>query len=188
MTQVGHILTGISIGVVFIPERKKARWKLVYFSIFSLLALVPDFRFKYWGHDRYYISHSIFTNTLAIILVIMLLYSRKGLITQLGGWRVIAGGSFAWLSHLLLDTFYNHGKGLAMFWPFSEARVALPVAWFSVVENVPPPITWDTVRIMLIELACYGTLLLCVLALKWSGAIRWIAQQFSGKNVNTISK
>jgi hypothetical protein len=38
----------------------------------------------------------------------------KGIRTRTGGWLVLAGGGVAWLSHLLLDTFYNHGLGLAM--------------------------------------------------------------------------
>jgi len=176
MTQVGHVLTGVTIGVVCIPERKSLRWRFIYYIVFSLLALVPDFKIRYWGHDRYYISHSIFANLLAITIVILFLSSRKVLIDRLGGWRVVIGGCLAWLSHLLLDTFYNHGKGLAMFWPISDARLALPIAWFSVVKNIPPPMTWETARILLIEFVCYGGLLLCVVLLKRSGAIQRIGK------------
>jgi hypothetical protein len=176
MTEVGHVLTGVTIGVVCIPERKSPRWRFIYYIVFSLLALVPDFKIRYWGHDRYYISHSVFTNLLAIMIVILLLTSRKGLIDRLGGWSVVIGGSLAWMSHLLLDTFYNHGKGLAMFWPISDARLALPIVWFSVVKHIPPPMTWETARILLIEFVCYGTLLLCVVLLKRSGVIQRIGK------------
>jgi hypothetical protein len=166
MTQVGHILAGTTIGVAFLPEKKTSRWTALYFFIFAMLAEIPDFRFKYWGHDRYYISHSIFTNLLGITLAILLLSIRKGLISRIGGWRVVMGGSLAWLSHLLLDTFYNHGKGVAMFWPFSDARLALPIPWLSVVTNVPPPLTWDTIRIMLIELATFGPVLVLAILIR----------------------
>jgi hypothetical protein len=172
MTQVGHILTGVTIGVVCIPERKPLRWKFVYYIVFSLLALVPDFKIKYWGHHRYYISHSVFTNLLVIIVIILLISRHKGVTERLGGWSVVIGGSLAWLSHLLLDTFYNHGKGLAMFWPISDARLALPIAWFSVVTNIPPPMTWETARILLIELVCYGAVFLCVVLLKQGRTIQ----------------
>jgi len=174
MTPVGHILTGASIGVVCLPQKKPWHWKLVYFVIFSCLALVPDFKIKYWGHHRYYISHSVFINTLAIIMMVALLSKRKGLIDKLGGWWVVVGGGLAWLNHLLLDTFYNHGKGLAMFWPLSQARLAIPIAWFSVVEAIPPPLTRETARIFLIEFVSYGVLLLCVIVLKQSGILQWI--------------
>jgi membrane-bound metal-dependent hydrolase YbcI (DUF457 family) len=187
MTPVGHVLTGISIGVVSMPERKKTPWKILYFVAFSLLSLVPDFHIPYWGHDRYYISHSIFTNLLAILILILLLSRSKKLIEKLGGWKVIIGGSLAWLSHLLLDTFYNHGKGLLMFWPFSEARLALPIPWFSVVKDLPPPFTEETIRILLIELVSYGALLLVVIVLKRSGALQWMAQHIFRTNNNNAS-
>ncbi|MBT3315884.1 MAG: hypothetical protein HN390_14850 [Anaerolineae bacterium] len=175
MTQVGHILTGIAIGTVFIPEKKEPRWRFIFFFIFSLLALIPDFRIKYWGHHRYFISHSIFINMIGILVVTLFLFSQKELFTKLGGWKVLLGGSLAWVSHLLLDTFYNHGKGLAMFWPFSDARLALPISWFSVVKNLPRPITWELIRILLIELAFYGTLLLVVIILKRTKIMQRIA-------------
>lgn len=41
------------------------------------------------------------------------------------------GLALAWYSHLLLDTLYNHGYGLAMFWPVSDRSIALPVPWLS---------------------------------------------------------
>jgi hypothetical protein len=187
MTPVGHVLTGISIGVVSMPKRIKTPWKIVYFIAFSTLSLAPDFHIKYWGHHRYYISHSIFTNMLAILILILLLSRGKNMITKLGGWKVVIGGVLSWLSHLLLDTFYNHGKGLLMFWPFSEARLALPIPWFSVVQASPPPFTEETVRILLIELASYGALLLFVIVLKRSGAVQWISQHIfrvSSNNTN----
>jgi hypothetical protein len=177
MTEVGHILTGATIGVACMPEQKPLRWRFVYFLIFILLAVIPDIKIKYWGHDRYYISHSLFTNVLAMFGVILFLSRRKGLIDELGGRMIVVGGGLAWLSHLFLDTFYNHGKGLAMFWPISEARLALPIAWFSVVKNIPPPMTWETARILLIEFVCYGALLLIVIFLKRSGVIQRIIKK-----------
>jgi membrane-bound metal-dependent hydrolase YbcI (DUF457 family) len=112
---------------------------------------------------------------IGILVVTLFLFSQKELFTKLGGWKVLLGGSLAWVSHLLLDTFYNHGKGLAMFWPFSDARLALPISWFSVVKNLPRPITWELIRILLIELAFYGTLLLVVIILKRTKIMQRIA-------------
>lgn len=182
MTQVGHILTGATIGVISMPEGKTFRWKLVYFVAFGWLALAPDWRIKHWGHYRYNISHSIFTNALAILVLVVILYSWKGMIPRIGGWGVVIGGIIAWLSHLLLDTFYNHGRGIAMFWPFSRARVALPIPWFSVVSHIPPPMTWEIWRILLIELFCYGVLLLGAIVLRRSGVLKRIAQSICKLN------
>ena len=174
MTQVGHTLTGIAIGVACLPEAKSTRWKTVHLAVFALLALVPDFRFQYWGHHRYYISHSIFMNLLIIIHILLVFICLKEFREKLGGWSVVIGGVLAWLSHLLLDTFYNHGKVLLMFWPFSEARLALSIPWFSVVEKPPPPFTSETVSILLIEFAFYGAILLLVVVVKKSRAFHQI--------------
>ena len=164
------------------PEGKTLRWKIVDFAVFGWLALAPDWRIKYWGHHRYDISHSIFTNTLAILILVVVLLCWKGMIVKIGGWGVVVGGIVAWLSHLLLDTFYNHGQGIAMFWPFSKARVALPIPWFSVVRNIPPPMTWEIWRIVLIELGCYGALLLGAILLKRSGLVKRLTQKIRKLN------
>jgi hypothetical protein len=31
-----------------------------------------------------------------------------------------------------LDSLYNHGHGVAIFWPLSDVRLALPIPWFAV--------------------------------------------------------
>lgn len=164
MTQVGHTLTG----VICLPEKEPARWKIAHLAGFVLLANVPDFRFRYLGHHRYFISHTVFMNLFVILHVLPVFICLKDIRDKIGGWSVVVGGVLAWLSHLLLDTFYNHGKGVKMFWPFSEVRLALPIPWFSVVKNPPPPLTSETVQILLIELAFYGTLLLLVVGAKKS--------------------
>jgi hypothetical protein len=61
------------------------------------------------------------------------------------------GGASAWLSHLLLDSFYNHGKGISIFWPFSKARLALPIPWFDLGVGSPAHI----MHVFLIEFLSY---------------------------------
>lgn len=171
MTHVGHTLTGIAIGATCLPEGKSAKWKTIHLVVFALLANVPDFRFQYWGHHRYFISHSLFVNLSLILFILAAFISIKPLTAKVGGWQVVLGGVFAWLSHLLLDTFYNHGQGLPMFWPFSDASLALPIPLFSVVKTPPPPLTTETLQIYTIEFFFYGAVLLLVLGLKR----RWIS-------------
>ena len=118
MTQVGHLLTGAAIGVLCKPDRTPPKWLTAYFGAFLLLANIPDLPFKNWGHDRYDISHSIFVNLFLIAMLAALLLFWKHFRSKIGGWKVIAGGMAAWLSHLLLDSFYSHGYGVAIFWPF----------------------------------------------------------------------
>lgn len=52
-----------------------------------------------------------------------------------------------------------------MFWPLGPWRLALPIAWFSVMDGVPKTLDDRVLRIFGIELLAYGSLL--VLALFW---------------------
>ena len=72
--------------------------------------------------------------------------------------RLILFGAAACLSHLLLDTFYNHGNGLAMFWPASEATLAFPIPWFETIKS--PLASVQNLKTFAIEFACYAPLLL----------------------------
>jgi membrane-bound metal-dependent hydrolase YbcI (DUF457 family) len=166
MTQVGHTLTGAAIGVLCLPRGSSATHKAIHIAAFALLANLPDLPFPGWSHDRYEISHSLFVNVLLIVLVAAGLFFMPRARAGLGGWQVAAAGALAWLSHLLLDTFYNHGGGLAMFWPVSEARLAFPIAWFSIVQGPPFPITPATWRIFAIEFAAYLPALLLAILFK----------------------
>jgi membrane-bound metal-dependent hydrolase YbcI (DUF457 family) len=70
-----------------------------------------------------------------------------------------------WLSHLLLDSFYNHGYGVAIFWPFSTARLALPMPWFSVVTE-PMYFAAEGFREYLAEFVFYSLFLVTALITK----------------------
>ncbi len=146
MTPVGHSLVGAAVGVVVMP-RYKSRWaSAAFLSVFVALANLPDWRLPYWGHERYDISHSVFVNLALIIVCAAVLRICKFTRANIGAWPMIIGGAIAWLSHLFLDSFYSHGQGIAIFWPFSTARLALPMPWFRTWWSIPPPFTWDTLR------------------------------------------
>jgi len=166
MTQVGHALTGAAIAVICLPKNKSLRYKSIHFVAFIALSLIPDYPFQNWGHDRYYISHSLFTNILLIFGLTLLLAIFKNTRMKIGGWHVAACGTAAWLSHLLLDSFYNHGKGVAIFWPLSKARLILPIPWLSVVKLLPPPITPELLKILLIEFVTFSPLVLLAIVFR----------------------
>jgi len=159
MTFVGHVLTGAAIGMVAMPDYPRKSQKTIHLLVFALLATVPDWPFKNWGHELYYFSHSIFINLLfiglgwVILFITPRLWKKYSLDSETWqvSWQLMLGGSLAWLSHLLLDTFYNHGKGLMMFWPVSDARLALPVPWLAVASRPFLPVSAGNVRIFLLE-------------------------------------
>ncbi len=138
MTQVGHMLMGTALGIVSLPAQASLQWKAGHLAAFALLALVPDLPLPWWGHERYDISHSLFVNLLLILIAVALLALPGSIRERIGGRVVLMSGVLAWLSHLLLDSFYNHGLGVAIFWPLSSAQLALPIPWFSVVPMIPP--------------------------------------------------
>lgn len=160
MSPVGHTLTGLAIGLGVVPAAWTRRSQAVAFGCFALLANAPDLPLPGWGHERYDISHSVFVTAMGCLLLSLVSYSLLKRF-KLSPRRWLLAGCGAWYSHLLLDTFYNHGKGLAMFWPLSNSRVALPIPWFQTLtaESV---LCWRNFRVGAIELVCYGTLLALV--------------------------
>lgn len=165
MTEVGHFLTGATIGVLSMPKSADKKHRTAHIAAFLFLAVIPDLPFKGWGHDRYYFSHSFFVTLLLILVVGLAFLLLKELRIKLGDWPVLIGGALAWLSHLLLDSFYNHGKGIMIYWPFSEARLALPIPWFGLGIGSPIQIA----QVLLIEFVSYFPLLLLAIFLrrKW---------------------
>jgi membrane-bound metal-dependent hydrolase YbcI (DUF457 family) len=130
MTPIGHTLTGLTIGYLAIPRVTPFKPKLILLAAFALAASAPDLPFPYWGHFHYEISHNIFTTTIGVVMMECVLAWRfRG--REPVGWRVMLGLALAWYSHLLLDSMYNHGYGVAMFWPMSDKSFALPVPWLA---------------------------------------------------------
>jgi len=162
MTEVGHALTGAAIGILCVPKKSNGKQRFLHITSFMLIATIPDWPFKNWGHDRYYFSHSFFVTLLFIWLLLITLFFSKKLRNKLGGWAVITGGSLAWLSHLLLDSFYNHGKGIAIYWPFSKARLALPIPWFDVGTGSLAHL----LHVFLVEFVSYFPLVLLALLIR----------------------
>lgn len=170
MTQVGHVLVGGGmLGVLSTPREMSARARAAYFVALALLANVPDLPFRGWGHDAYHVSHSLFVNGLLILLSLagLALWRARG--GRRLDRRFVVGGVAAWLSHLLLDSMYSNGRGLAMFWPLSDARLALPIPWLSTVRSPQPLTDWYTLRVCAIEFVFYGLFVVLALVIRRAG-------------------
>jgi hypothetical protein len=154
MTFVGHSLVGASLAQATIPAG--ATWKQWAFivNLYVLLAFFPDLPFPGWGHFRYEVSHSLYVNLLLIVpaaAVICYLQSRKGV----ASYRLVAGGVVVWLSHFPLDAMYNHGRGVAIYWPFSAATLNLPLPWFATLDMSLPLTSGYNARVFLVEAIFY---------------------------------
>ena len=161
MTPVGHSLTGLAIGISTVPSEFSTKKKILHGLCFIILANIPDLPLPYWGHDLYYISHSVFVN-FALFLVVSGLFWKtfQKLYPTFPIWQIILFGWIAWFSHLLLDSFYNHGLGVMIWWPFSEQSLCLPIPWFSVLNAPVLSLTKESLRIWSIEFISYSPLVL----------------------------
>lgn len=167
MTQMGHSLVGLSFGILALkklPLNAKRIFIPSILILFVILANLPDLPVPGWGHDRYEVSHSLWITMIvalgiscAYLLLCKYIFKTKpqGLFLLLM--------NLALFSHLLLDSFYNHGYGVAIFWPFSSASLVLPIPWLSVQKDLPPPITQEMIKIWLLEFLTFGPLLLVAL-------------------------
>jgi hypothetical protein len=159
MTSIGHSIVGASFSVASMPVGASRRYKIVSLLIFTLLANFPDIPVPHWSHDFYDFSHSLIVNLALIIpaAAILLLFRKFRKLPEMG--RLIIFGACAWLSHLLLDTFYSHGNGVVILWPVSQASLAIPVPWFSTLPMDPIQNFVKILRIFLFEILSYSPLL-----------------------------
>jgi len=158
MTSVGHCLTGLSFAALLVPRSWERKEKLATFAAFTLVANAPDLPLPFWGHYNYRVSHSLFVNLALVAVVVGLLISSRAWRSEAARRWVVLGGAAAWLSHLLLDSFYSHGHGIRIFWPVSDGALRLPVPWFHVLQR-DSPADLATLQILATEALCYGALL-----------------------------
>jgi membrane-bound metal-dependent hydrolase YbcI (DUF457 family) len=164
LTPIGHTLTGLAIGYLAIPRDTPRKQKAVLLGAFALVASAPDLPLPYWGHSDYRISHSLFTAAIGVTILNFILWFRfRG--RRPVTWGVMIGLAFAWYSHILLDTFYNHGWGLPVLWPFSDARLALPIPWLSI-GNKNDIFSIHNVKVAVLEILTFGPFLVMAYLVK----------------------
>lgn len=168
MTTVGHTLTGLSIAVLSLPPGRSYRWYALTGACFIAFANVPDFPLPGWGHGSYAVSQSIFV-TILLAGIFVSLFRSLGPRTGVGG-LVILAWSAAWLSHMVLDSMYAQGNGIAIVWPISDAHLAMPVPWFETLQL--PARSENNIRVFWIETIAYGAMLVSCIGLRWVWSFR----------------
>jgi len=167
MTPVGHIITGAAIGILCLPEGSSRSRTLIHVSTFAFLANIPDLALPYWGHEKYEISHSIFVNLLLISTLSLVVFLNPKWRQRLVKYKWISVCSIgAWMSHFLLDSFYNHGHGIAIFWPFSAARLVLPIPWLATFKGSMSHLSFVDLKVFALEVATFCPLLIVALIVR----------------------
>ena len=175
MTPIGHSMTGLALAAFALPDKGKPTKRILrsrgIAAAFVVLANLPDGPVQGWGHDQYHISHSVFVNLTLIVSVIAIvrIFASK---TWFGSWRFLTLAAMAWLSHLLLDSFYNHGRGIAIFWPVSSSRLNLAMPWFANYDLSQSIVSQHNLTVFAIEFIAYLPILLAAVVISKKLRIR----------------
>ena len=166
MTPIGHSLIGLSFAALAVPINRKTsiiNWRsLGVACAFVALANLPDWPLPNWGHDRYDISHSVFVNVglIGLVVVLVKVFAKRNWLSRN---RFLVLAAMAWTSHLLLDTFYNHGKGIGLLWPVSKQKLSLAMPWFGNWDLSQPVTSSHNLSVFGIEFLVYFPILLAAL-------------------------
>ena len=165
MSPVGHSLVGLAFAALAYPKNGGMKWRIGLPVAFIALASLPDWPIPNWGHDRYDISHSIFVNV-ALISIVVALYNLTPRLRSKIPKQCLWLGFAAWLSHLLLDSFYNHGRGVAIYWPFSKERLNLAVPCFDTLDLSQSMFSTHNMSVYMTELVAYIPLLIVAIGFR----------------------
>ena len=154
MSPVGHSIVGLAFAVVAMPRDVGRKWLVTLPVAFISLASLPDWPMPSWGHDRYDISHSIFVN-ISLVSMVILLWCVVPSFRSAVGARCLCLGAGAWLSHLLLDSFYNHGRGVPIYWPYSDARLNFAMPWFNTIDLSQSIASSHNLSVYFVEFVAY---------------------------------
>ena len=170
MTPIGHSMMGLTFAAFALPVEGKTTNRILRSGgiafAFVALANLPDWPLPGWGHDQYHISHSVFVNA-GLICVAIAMARLFATNTRYGSWRFLSLAAMAWLSHLLLDSFYNHGRGIAIFWPVSSGRLKLPIPWFGNWDLKQSIVSRDNLTVFGIEFIAYAPILLAAILISY---------------------
>lgn len=166
MTTVGHTLVGLALRNASAPRSRSPAVLLFEVGLFTALANLPDLDLPGWGHRAYHFSHSVFV--LAVLLLVLTpaaLPVLRRLYPPRSAAALWAGACAALFSHVFLDGLYGVGRGIALLWPLSDARLHLPVPFF---HHLRPQdgLTPENLRVCAVEAAVFGCVLLVSLALR----------------------
>ena len=104
MTFVAHSIIGVTVATIIMPKTFKVYQKSILVGSFIILANMPDLTRPRYGHELYYLSHSIFINLILILIAVMPFLLSEELRNRIGGFPVLTGCAVCWLSHFLLDS------------------------------------------------------------------------------------
>lgn len=163
MTPVGHSLAATAIGFAASVLSRRPSPGLATLMLLVAVASLPDWPLPGWGHDAYAVSHSLPVNAALIVTLYTVLSpaARRWPTAARRWWRDWRTPlSIAWLSHLVLDGLYSHGRGVEIGWPIASYRLTIPVPWLTTLDLSAPILGPHNVRVFALEAATFGPIAL----------------------------
>jgi membrane-bound metal-dependent hydrolase YbcI (DUF457 family) len=158
-------MVGVSAALVGMPPSMSFwRWVLAL-NIFILMSYLPDLPLPLWGHANYFVSHSLFVNVLFMTACFIAWVAIAALRRSVPS-RLFVAGIAAWGSHFLLDALYKGTDGVAVFWPFSDAVLNLPLPWFDYFVPSLGVFHAQNLRVFGIEAVAYLPILLIAVTIR----------------------
>jgi inner membrane protein len=160
MASIGHVAVGLA--AARIGTASSRRWQRIRLSVLlSGLSLLPDadaigfqLGIPYgapWGHRGA-------THSLVFAFIVALLATRANAVLRLSkaATFVLVFGTVA--SHGLLDALTDGGRGIALLWPFTDARYFAPWRPIPVAPIGLRFLSARGLRVALVELALFSPL------------------------------
>ncbi|MBX3272312.1 MAG: metal-dependent hydrolase [Sandaracinaceae bacterium] len=157
MASLGHVAVGMALGRAHARERP-ARWMLA----FSLLALAPDLDVITFALGVPY-EHALGHRGASHALLVALAGALAALAPSEHRARAGALGVIAVASHGLLDAATTGGLGVALLWPFDDARYFLPARPIPVAPIGAGMLSRRGLYVLGVEAALFAPLLLYAL-------------------------
>jgi inner membrane protein len=123
MASLGHVAVGVAAGSW---RGERARERVVYIVLFTALSLLPDADVIAFALDIPYehaFGHRGASHSLIAALAIGALLLVRPAPDRM---KTAAFGAIVTASHGLLDALTDGGLGVALFWPFTDARYFAP--------------------------------------------------------------
>ena len=181
MPGLGHIAIGVAAGRFCVRDEADRGRLAVAMTGFAALSMLPDADVIAFSLGIPYgapFGHRGALHSVAAGLALGLLAGLLGRVLGQSWLRVAVVASLVAVSHGLLDTLTDGGRGIAVLWPLSEERYFAP--W----QPIPvSPLGWAVLsewglRIMRVELLCSLPLLLYAFWPRRRGSAR-IASAFA---------
>ncbi len=126
MASIGHLAVGLAAGRLYEREGRRSLAAMAAFSILSCLPDLDFIGFRYGVAYRAQWGHRGATHSLLMAVAIGIVAGLIGLGLRQRFWKVALLAAAVVASHALLDILTNGGLGIALFWPFSDARYFAP--------------------------------------------------------------